>query len=59
MALVIIATVVASAAVTADTAYKLKEYYTSYKKKEKSKRVQILHTVQSLPNFEFSDPIDK
>jgi hypothetical protein len=39
MELVIIATVIASAAVAAAAAYKLKEYYASYSKKDKSKKL--------------------
>ena len=37
--LVIIATLTASAAVTAAAACKIKEYYNNYKNKDKSKRV--------------------
>jgi hypothetical protein len=39
--LVIIATLTASAAVTAAAACKIKEYYDNYKNKDKSKRVEI------------------
>jgi outer membrane lipoprotein-sorting protein len=37
--LVVIATLTASAAVTAEAASKMKEYYISYKNKDKNKRV--------------------